>query len=856
MDKFLSAYQVQQSSVFTHTSFSKTLKGSFYIPTEHMETFIELYKVALVNGENLSITEKHRDISPFLVDLDFRQKTSTRAYTFEHIKHFLELLKAQIIEYIDTTRGCLHDQLQFYVLEKLEPRLNKTNGFRDGIHIVCPNIVTKPELQYIIRKNMLQQSNPFSSCGYTNSYEDMYDEAVIEKNNWFLYGSKKPDEEYPWTLTKIYNANLEEIECEFADEELVDLLSIRNKFDMTPLKEDKIDEVKAYKKHCKEYNQKSLQVSQLSSDLDTIERLVMILNPKRADDYHMWITLGICLKSINNIYLFIWEEFSKQSSKYKNGECAKMWKTFTPKGVLTEGTLRFLAKQDNPEEYRKIQDNKLESLIYNSRNEAHFDIAQVVHFMFKDTFVCCYVGNTPVWYEFKNHRWHKDEVGASLRVKLSTEVFKKYSLVSSTFGMRAASTDDDSEQARFADVSKKLIVIANKLKLAQFKCNIMTECALLFKVSIDDFVEKLDSLHHIIGFDNGVYDLKEMRFRTGMPEDYVTCSVGYNFVDRNKEIEDDIMQFVTSIVSTVSVRDYLLGMLAYNLSGNKYLEQCWFLTGLGRNGKGSLMTLMAETLKKGKYYHEGDVAVLTNISKNANAATSALMALKGKRVAVFSESEDKDETIKVKILKQIVGRDLIQGREMYAKHNTEFRPTFSMIFCMNEMPKLSKLESNLVEKINVIRFPYRFCDNPQGENERLIDRSLKSKFEDDVRYRQSFMHILLEYYHRYGLNECNMLIAPEEVQVETKTYFDENNEVGMWLNEKCMMTNDKKDMMTPTEMYQLFKQDVPMTSITRASEFGKMMRFNNFKTSRSNGIEYYKGIKYNTQHIEEDDYDN
>jgi hypothetical protein len=39
--------------------------------------------------------------------------------------------------------------------------------------------------------------------------------------------------------------------------------------------------------------------------------------------------------------------------------------------------------------------------------------------------------------------------------------------------------------------------------------------------------------------------------------------------------------------------------------------------------------------------------------------------------------------------------------------------------------------------------------------------------------------------------------------------------------------------------------------------FGKMMGFNGYKLSSYNGLKYYKGIKYNNYHIEEeDDYDN
>lgn len=852
INTFLKQYQIEKGcQVISHTSLKG---GSYYIPADIEEDeFMPLYCEALEKGFDLHITEKHRDISPILIDLDFRQTTDTRLYNDNHIVKFLTLLKQHITEYIDVS----NDLLTFYVLEKPEPRKNKNNGYKDGIHIMCPHITTKPEIQYLIRNKVLDGMKDIFQNIFTNSYNDMYDEAVIEKNNWFLYGSRKPEENDPWVVSKIYNADIQEIDSIPTGEELVKLLSIRNKFDEVKVKVDKVDEVKQFKKAKdkpkENINNNATKVS-IPSDLETVQKLVMMLKLDRADSYHDWINVGICLKNIDDNALAIWIEFSKQSNKFKDGECEKLWHSFSSKQKgLTEGSLRFWAKQDNPQEYQNFKDTDIQKLIYQSRNETHFDIAKVVHYMFGDKYVCCFNGNSPQWYEFKNHRWCLEEDGATLKNKISTDIFKKYCNLASYYNTKAATSDNDAEQSSFAETAKKLNSIALKLKNAPFKKHVISECTTLFKVSSENFIDKLDSLHHIIGFENGVFDLNEMRFRDGMPEDYLTLTVGYDYVERNIEIEKEIMQFVSSIVSGIVVRDYLLGMLAYNLSGNKYIEQCWFLTGHGRNGKGTLMTLLEQTLRKGKYYHEGDVAVLTNINKNANSATSAIMALKNKRVAVFSESEDKDETIKVKILKQIVGRDLIQGREMYAKHNTEFRPTFSLVFLMNDMPKLSKLESNLLEKLNVIRFPYRFCDKPQGDNEKIIDRSLKSKFENDIRYRQAFMYILLDYYQKFGFNECKTFTQPEEVQKETKAYFDENNEVGMWINEKCILTNNKNDMITPTELFQLFKQDNPMSSLTRPSEFGKMMKFNGFETKKSNGKETYRGIQYMNYLINDDE---
>ena len=72
----------------------------------------------------------------------------------------------------------------------------------------------------------------FQNINITNPIEDIFDVAVIERNNWQMYGSTKPGCE-PYKLSKIYS--FMEISNEFkiisndqySNEQLVKLLSIQ-----------------------------------------------------------------------------------------------------------------------------------------------------------------------------------------------------------------------------------------------------------------------------------------------------------------------------------------------------------------------------------------------------------------------------------------------------------------------------------------------------------------------------------------------------------------------------------------------------------------------------------------------------
>ena len=145
LQKILKNCKVEKGSEITHTSLGEP-KGSYYISGDKQEDFNSLYATALENGENLHITEKHRDISPVLIDLDFKQNVADRLYTNDMIVKFLNALKIQLNEYVDC------QDMTSYVMEKgVEARPNKSGGYKDGLHIVVPNIVIKPEVQFVIR---------------------------------------------------------------------------------------------------------------------------------------------------------------------------------------------------------------------------------------------------------------------------------------------------------------------------------------------------------------------------------------------------------------------------------------------------------------------------------------------------------------------------------------------------------------------------------------------------------------------------------------------------------------------------------------------------------------------------------
>ena len=115
----------------------------------------------------------------------------------------------------------------------------------------------------------------------------------------------------------------------------------------------------------------------------------------------------------------------------------------------------------------------------------------------------------------------------------------------------------------------------------EFKNKVISECADIFYNYDSTFVEKLDTRKYLIGFCNGVYDLEEHIFRDGSPDDYVSLSVGHDWIEFSKdhkyilEIED----FFSKVQPNKKMRNYILTLLASYLDGHTKREQFIIWTG-------------------------------------------------------------------------------------------------------------------------------------------------------------------------------------------------------------------------------------------------------------------------------------
>jgi P4 family phage/plasmid primase-like protien len=83
----------------------------------------------------------------------------------------------------------------------------------------------------------------------------------------------------------------------------------------------------------------------LDRDIKLATEATWGMPPEATDDYDIWIMVGQTLHSLDESLLDVWDEWSKQSDKYKEGECHKRWLSFSRNGGRGIGSLIHAAKE-------------------------------------------------------------------------------------------------------------------------------------------------------------------------------------------------------------------------------------------------------------------------------------------------------------------------------------------------------------------------------------------------------------------------------------------------------------------------------------------------------------------------------
>ncbi|KAJ3082129.1 hypothetical protein HK102_001894 [Quaeritorhiza haematococci] len=337
--------------------------------------------------------------------------------------------------------------------------------------------------------------------------------------------------------------------------------------------------------------------------------------------------------------------------------------------------------------------------------------------------------------------------------------------------------------------NKKLAAQIQKVTKKVQKESFMTRvakqsCARLLKEDYEDIVARLDGNKNLLGFNNGVYDLERGLFRDGRPNDYISKSVGYEYVPNDHEHRTEIEHFFVTLFPDQELRDYVMRYLASCLSGNTQ-DQMIFLAH-GGSQSSSLLALMKEAL--------GPDYASTTDTVTGRQRSDFHAVLKGKRF-VYSQTVEK---INEGAFKTMIG-------------NTVSQPDFKLFLVCNHLPKFSDVD--LVRRIRVIPF------KPESQNDW---RNTKS-------WRSSFMCLLLEKYREYKRH--GLADKPKLVAAMTRGCLVNNDPVKAYLQMECerVPVEESRYWVPPREFYRIFQTWCTENGFLEAVQWGEKKCWEEFQ---------------------------
>jgi len=681
------------------------------------------------------IGENPQAYLPVIVDLDIKIKENPESpigvdklYTDNHVNKVIEIYQSILRTIVD---DCSDEQLTCVLLEKPLYKVSKDNNnvvVKNGFHLHFPFILLSrihQEMHLIPRvKDKLNEEKVFNDIGFEDS-GSLIDKTCC-KVAWLIYGCVKNENYLPYLVSKVIDANGDTIDLEEAfkyykiydhKEKLIKIAGnveyyLPRILSIIPYGRESHDLIKTIKLPYKENVQNRekdanfIKVS-VTEALKIASKLLPMLAQYRVDDRNEWMTIGWLLFNIGDgteQALQQWLNFSGRSDSYDEAVCAYEWERMS-KRDLTLGSLRYYASIDSPLEYAKFKQEQSDFYIKESITGSHNDIAKVLFAQFGLQYVCASITNK-IWYQYIGNKWEQIEDGVFLRMTLSDEIAQQYTKIGQDLFLQSSTCQDKAEQSTLQARLKLVQKIIQHLKESPFKSNVMRECLEVFYDK--KFKEKLDMNPYIIGFRNGVYDLKLNVFRKGKPEDYISKCMPFDHVEfsENDQRVKDVYDYLEKVFPDKSVRQYFLDQSSDVFVGGNHQKVVNYWVGEGNNAKSVTQNIFEKML--GPLAIKFSTTLITGKKISTGAAAPELSRSGGGVRWAVLEEPDGGEECNIGMLKSLSGNDSFWARDLFetGKNAKEITPMFKLIFiCLAEGTTIS-LSSGIsvsIEKLNFFK---------------------------------------------------------------------------------------------------------------------------------------------------------
>jgi putative DNA primase/helicase len=274
----------------------------------------------------------------------------------------------------------------------------------------------------------------------------------------------------------------------------------------------------------------------------------------------------------------------------------------------------------------------------------------------------------------------------------------------------------------------------------------------------------------------------------------------------------------------IDLQSYMQRMVGYCLTGVTSAHALFFLYGTGANGKSVFANVISTIL--GDY--AATASMDTFVETRGDRHPTDLAGLRGARFVTAIETEQGRRLNESKV-KAITGGDKISARFMH-KDFFEYTPQFKPVIVGNHKPAIRNIDEAMKRRMHLI--PFTVTIPPERRDPRLTEKLLA---ERDGILAWAVAGCLA--WQREGLK------PPASVVSATEEYFESEDALGRWIDERCVREVNAKSLTA--ELFTDWKQWAEASG-----EFiGSQRRFSDLLITRglekwrnSMGVRGFRGI--------------
>jgi len=236
-------------------------------------------------------------------------------------------------------------------------------------------------------------------------------------------------------------------------------------------------------------------------------------------------------------------------------------------------------------------------------------------------------------------------------------------------------------------------------------------------------------------------------------------------------------QFIDEVTGgDAELQAYLQRMVGYALTGSTQEHALFFLYGTGANGKSVFVNTLATIL--GDYATNAPMD--TFMETRTDRHPTDMAGLRGARFVAAIETEQGKRWAESKV-KSLTGGDKISARFM-RQDFFEFYPQFKLFVAGNHKPAIRNIDEAMKRRLHLI--PFTITVPPERRDKNLQQKLLAERDGILAWAVQGCLD-----WQRLG-----RLDPPQRVVEATEEYFEAEDALGRWLDERCVREPNAKSL--------------------------------------------------------------